>query len=113
MVTWKPKLDQSHYRRKKESGFCRIKIHRNSQKFDFVTFCCRIVYDRVPSHRTLAVFALSAIWHGFYPGYYMAFFTCGLMVEAARKVCRLHMHIIITACTMRNVSSTQTKDGAY
>lgn len=49
----------------------------------------RIVYDRVPYHRTLAVFALSAFWHGFYPGYYMAFFTCGLMVEAARKVRRV------------------------
>jgi len=49
----------------------------------------RVVYDRVPYHRTLAVFALSAFWHGFYPGYYMAFFTCGLMVEAARKVRRV------------------------
>ena len=52
----------------------------------FLQFPFRIVYDRVPYHRTLAVFALSAFWHGFYPGYYMAFFTCGLMVEAARKV---------------------------
>lgn len=53
----------------------------------------RIVYERVPHHRTLAVFVLSALWHGFYPGYYMAFTTCGLMVEAARKVrrtCRPH-----------------------
>ena len=46
----------------------------------------RIVYERVPYHRTQAVFILSAFWHGFYPGYYMAFATCGLMVEAARKV---------------------------
>lgn len=46
----------------------------------------RIVYERVPHHRTQAVFVLSAFWHGFYPGYYMAFATCGLMVEAARKV---------------------------
>jgi len=46
----------------------------------------RIVYERVPHHRTLAVFVMSAFWHGFYPGYYMAFATCGLMVEAARKV---------------------------
>ncbi|KAL9962973.1 hypothetical protein ACROYT_G032132 [Oculina patagonica] len=48
----------------------------------------RIVYERVPHHRTQAVFVLSAFWHGFYPGYYMAFPTCGLMVEAARKVRR-------------------------
>ena len=46
----------------------------------------RIVYERVPYHRTLAVFVMSAFWHGFYPGYYMAFATCGMMVEAARKV---------------------------
>lgn len=51
----------------------------------------RIVYERVSHHPTLAVFVLSAVWHGFYPGYYMAFATCGLMVEAARKVfiCKL------------------------
>nr|XP_058944698.1 lysophospholipid acyltransferase 6-like isoform X2 [Pocillopora verrucosa] len=48
----------------------------------------RIVYERVSHHPTLAVFVLSAVWHGFYPGYYMAFATCGLMVEAARKVRR-------------------------
>ncbi|PFX28212.1 Membrane-bound O-acyltransferase domain-containing protein 2 [Stylophora pistillata] len=48
----------------------------------------KIVYDRVPYHRTRAVFVLSALWHGFYSGYYMAFATCALMVEAARKVRR-------------------------
>ncbi|KAJ7361776.1 Lysophospholipid acyltransferase 1 [Desmophyllum pertusum] len=53
-----------------------------------VVWLRRIVYDRVPHHRTQAVFVLSALWHGFYTGYYMAFTTCGLMVEAARKVRR-------------------------
>ncbi|XP_029195740.2 lysophospholipid acyltransferase 2-like isoform X1 [Acropora millepora] len=48
----------------------------------------RIVYERVSHNRTLSVFVVSCIWHGFYPGYYMAFFTVGLMVEAARKVRR-------------------------
>ncbi|XP_068736427.1 lysophospholipid acyltransferase 6-like [Montipora capricornis] len=48
----------------------------------------RIMYERVSHNRTLSVFLLSCIWHGFYPGYYMTFFSVGLMVEAARKVRR-------------------------
>ena len=54
---------------------------------DWIIVLYRIVYERVSHNRTLSVFVVSCIWHGFYPGYYMAFFTVGLMVEAARKVC--------------------------
>ena len=64
-------------------------IRRKLQRINCVNVFFRVVYDRVPYRRTLAVFVLSAFWHGFYPGYYMAFFTCGLMVEAGRKVCNL------------------------
>ena len=31
-------------------------------------------------------FALSAWWHGFYPGYYFAFIYLGLANEAGKKV---------------------------
>uniref|UniRef100_A0A0N4ZDE6 Membrane-bound O-acyltransferase (MBOAT ) family protein n=1 Tax=Parastrongyloides trichosuri TaxID=131310 RepID=A0A0N4ZDE6_PARTI len=43
------------------------------------------VYNRLPeSSRTYATFALSAIWHGFYPGYYIAFITVALFTSASR-----------------------------
>ncbi|KAK7092109.1 hypothetical protein V1264_009710 [Littorina saxatilis] len=48
----------------------------------------RVVYDRAPYHRTLAVFAVSAFWHGFYPGYYLTFGTAALFTIAARLMRR-------------------------
>ncbi|XP_032520676.2 lysophospholipid acyltransferase 6 isoform X1 [Danaus plexippus] len=36
--------------------------------------------------RTTRVYALSAIWHGFHPGYYFTFFAGGLFTVAAKKV---------------------------
>ncbi|KOB77119.1 Membrane-bound O-acyltransferase domain-containing protein 2 [Operophtera brumata] len=35
--------------------------------------------------RTVRVYGLSAVWHGFHPGYYMTFFAGGLFTVAARK----------------------------
>lgn len=47
----------------------------------------RVVYDRSPrAYSTWAVFAVSAIWHGFYPGYYLTFFSAALCTVAARLV---------------------------
>ncbi|KXJ05015.1 Membrane-bound O-acyltransferase domain-containing protein 2 [Exaiptasia diaphana] len=48
----------------------------------------RTAYDRLTNHRTMGVFVLSAVWHGFYGGYYLTFFTSQLFVEAARAVRR-------------------------
>ena len=46
-----------------------------------------VVYERVPkNYGTVFTFALSALWHGFYPGYYMTFASGALIVMAARKV---------------------------
>ncbi|XP_020892065.1 membrane-bound O-acyltransferase domain-containing protein 2 [Exaiptasia diaphana] len=42
----------------------------------------RTAYDRLTNHRTMGVFVLSAVWHGFYGGYYLTFFTSQLFVEA-------------------------------
>lgn len=36
--------------------------------------------------RTTRVYALSAVWHGFHPGYYLTFFAGGLFTVAARKI---------------------------
>ena len=50
----------------------------------------RTVYDRVPHllpyQRTLLVFSVSTLWHGFYPGYYLTFAVAVLIVVATRKV---------------------------
>lgn len=48
----------------------------------------RVVYDRAPKHQTLAVFGVSAVWHGFYPGYYLTFGTAALFTIAARQMRR-------------------------
>ncbi|XP_064547798.1 lysophospholipid acyltransferase 6 isoform X2 [Drosophila montana] len=49
-----------------------------------------LVYERVPKqYGTLLTFALSAVWHGFYPGYYLTFATGALMVTAARTARRM------------------------
>lgn len=46
-----------------------------------------IVYDRTPKrYSTVLTFALSAVWHGFYPGYYITFASGALIVTAARIV---------------------------
>ncbi|CAI9739902.1 Hypothetical predicted protein [Octopus vulgaris] len=46
------------------------------------------VYDRVPRMRTMSVFAVSALWHGFYPGYYVTFATGAMFTITARLVRR-------------------------
>uniref|UniRef100_A0AAR5PQI1 Uncharacterized protein n=1 Tax=Dendroctonus ponderosae TaxID=77166 RepID=A0AAR5PQI1_DENPD len=49
-----------------------------------------IVYKRSSSYSTLATFALSAIWHGFYPGYYITFLSGALFTFASRT---MHRHL--------------------
>lgn len=59
-----------------------------------------IVYDRLPfikstsanTFRTIVTFLLSAIWHGFYPGYYVTFITGALIVVSARIVSDFDSH---------------------
>ncbi|KAH8415893.1 hypothetical protein KR222_003076 [Zaprionus bogoriensis] len=52
-----------------------------------------LVYERVPKqYGTLLTFALSAVWHGFYPGYYLTFATGAVMVTAARTARRMFRH---------------------
>lgn len=49
----------------------------------------KLVYERTPKQwRLLATFTLSALWHGFYPGYYLTFLTGALITEASRNVRR-------------------------
>ncbi|CAD7077188.1 unnamed protein product [Hermetia illucens] len=52
-----------------------------------------VVYERVPKkYGTPLTFGLSALWHGFYPGYYITFATGALFVMAARVARRSFRH---------------------
>ncbi|XP_049291500.1 lysophospholipid acyltransferase 6 [Anopheles funestus] len=52
-----------------------------------------VVFERVPKrYGTVLTFSLSALWHGFYPGYYMTFATGALIVMAARIARKLFRH---------------------
>lgn len=46
----------------------------------------RVVYERTRWNPVLLTFIVSAIWHGFYPGYYVAFVYIALLTIAGRKV---------------------------
>jgi len=46
------------------------------------------VYERVKSFPVSMTFLISALWHGFYPGYYLAFMSGALMTIAAREIRR-------------------------
>lgn len=45
-----------------------------------------MVYERVRSHSTALTYGLSALWHGFYPGYYLTFASGALFTFGARAV---------------------------
>ncbi len=55
-----------------------------------------LVYERMEkyqNYKTVATFMLSAVWHGFYPGYYLCFVTAALLVSAARSVSRTQKNV--------------------
>ena len=47
-----------------------------------------VAYERAARHRTVAVYALSALWHGLDPCYFMTFGVGALCTEAGRAVSR-------------------------
>ncbi|XP_054707299.1 lysophospholipid acyltransferase 6-like [Uloborus diversus] len=47
-----------------------------------------IAYDRAPTHKTFWTYVLSALWHGFYPGYYFTFLGGAIFTLAARSIRR-------------------------
>ncbi|XP_005101404.1 membrane-bound O-acyltransferase domain-containing protein 2 [Aplysia californica] len=66
-----------------------LKVNIDSWNKKTLIWLRRVVYDRAPpSNNTLAVFACSAFWHGFYPGYYLTFGGGAFMTVVARQVRR-------------------------
>ncbi|XP_033640139.1 membrane-bound O-acyltransferase domain-containing protein 2-like [Asterias rubens] len=55
----------------------------NIRSAKWLKFVC---YDRVPFSKRFFTFLLSAIWHGFYPGYFATFISAPLFVSASFKV---------------------------
>lgn len=49
-----------------------------------------VAYERAQKYPTLMTFALSALWHGFYPGYYITF-ASGALFTAAARIGRRHI----------------------
>ncbi|KDR14745.1 hypothetical protein L798_11500, partial [Zootermopsis nevadensis] len=47
-----------------------------------------VVYERASHFHTVLTYALSALWHGFYPGYYLTFMSGALFTFASRSVRR-------------------------
>ncbi|XP_053214469.1 lysophospholipid acyltransferase 6-like [Panonychus citri] len=52
----------------------------------------RSIYERSPKYRMLATYVLSAMWHGFYPGYYLTFLSGALFTQGARTARRCLRH---------------------
>jgi len=44
------------------------------------------MYERAGRNKVLFTYALSAFWHGFYPGYYLTFASGAFFTVAARSV---------------------------
>lgn len=47
-----------------------------------------IVYERSGRNKIIFTYALSALWHGFYPGYYLTFAAGAIFTMASRAVRR-------------------------
>ncbi|CAG7647042.1 unnamed protein product [Allacma fusca] len=68
-----------------------------------------IIYERVhPNIRTVLTYMVSAMWHGFYPGYYITFLTGALITSSARTV-RRHIRPYFTqSSTMKTLYDIST-----
>ncbi|KAI6216264.1 hypothetical protein M3Y95_01288600 [Aphelenchoides besseyi] len=53
----------------------------------------RVAFERVPkNYRTFSTYFLSAVWHGFFLGYYLTFLTAALFTVSARVMRRCLRH---------------------
>ncbi|XP_003424410.1 lysophospholipid acyltransferase 1 isoform X2 [Nasonia vitripennis] len=60
-----------------------------------------IVYERVERNKTVFTYALSALWHGFYPGYYLTFAGGAFFTFASRAVRRHIRPYFLTSKTKK------------
>ncbi|XP_069109780.1 lysophospholipid acyltransferase 2-like [Argopecten irradians] len=55
----------------------------NAQAVKWFRYVC---YTRIPFQRTLFTFVLSALWHGFFLGYYFTFISAAFFITVSRMV---------------------------
>ncbi|XP_011498421.1 PREDICTED: lysophospholipid acyltransferase 2 isoform X2 [Ceratosolen solmsi marchali] len=60
-----------------------------------------IVYERVKHNKTILTYGLSALWHGFYPGYYLTFANGALITFASRSIRRCIRPYFLTSKTKK------------
>lgn len=66
-----------------------LKVNIDCWNITTLVWLRRVIYDRVPpKYRTVSTFMVSALWHGFYPGYYICFTGAALCTVAARLMRR-------------------------
>lgn len=69
----------------------------------------QVVFERVPrKYGTVLTFAMSAVWHGFYPGYYITFATGALCVSSARVARSRFRHRFQENAVLRDVYDVLT-----
>ncbi|KAK3785062.1 hypothetical protein RRG08_023263 [Elysia crispata] len=85
-----------------------LKVNIDSWNKKTLVWLRRVVYDRAPAHNTLAVFACSAFWHGFYPAYYITFGSGAFMTIVARQVRRKIRPYFQTSPSLRFFYDTLT-----
>ncbi|CAK9297298.1 unnamed protein product [Gordionus sp. m RMFG-2023] len=63
-----------------------ISLHSalNNWNLSTMAWLRHLVYERVSYQRTLCVYLVSAMWHGFWPGYYITFVSGAIFTEAAK-----------------------------
>ncbi|KAL3890664.1 hypothetical protein ACJMK2_002945 [Sinanodonta woodiana] len=67
-----------------------------------------VCYERVPVQNVLATFALSALWHGIYPGYYFTFICAGIFLSAGRQVRRKVRPYFLNSAWLKSVYDVLT-----
>jgi len=76
---------------------CGVINLETAQNFKAITECWNIrtdmwlkhyIYERVKVAPVAATFLMSAVWHGFYPGYYFSFMFASMVIQGARIIRR-------------------------
>ncbi|KAF4521961.1 hypothetical protein B566_EDAN009489 [Ephemera danica] len=67
-----------------------------------------LVYERATRMRTLQTYVLSALWHGFHPGYYLTFISGALFTVAARSARRCLRHHFLGSARYKHMYDCST-----
>lgn len=60
-----------------------------------------IVYERMKCYRLVLTYTLSAVWHGFYPGYYLTFANGAFFTIVARTVSEIKLYPLYNLTSLK------------